>query len=126
MNKEILKPLGEYILICSKGDVKQSPILVAPGANETYNNHTQWIDKENTVLSIGEKVDSIKVGDKVLLDPHSPLKKANAITEMFEERLGKKTTQKVKINGKVVEGVDDIEIEKYFLVDIKHILGIIK
>ena len=123
--KHIFKPLGKYVIIRSLGEIKEvnKSIALPDELKKTYAAHRQWIDNDNTIYEIGDEVSKVKVGDKVLLDAHTKLKKIDAITKIVEEKTGVKFDVEIKNDKNVL--VNTIEKEKYFAVEESEILCIL-
>lgn len=123
--KHILKPLGKFIIIHSKGEVKNSSkfIAIPDGMKETYKSHRIWEDNDNKVYAIGDEVTKVKIGDKVLLNAHTKMRLMDRITPIVENFLG----VSFKVDVKNDEGtlINTEEIEKYFAVLEEDIITII-
>ena len=119
--KHIFKPVGKHIIVHSKGEEKNSKILV-PDLG-TYRDHRQWNDKENIVYAIGDEVTKVEIGDRILLGEHVKMMRADMITKMVEERLGIKFTIEHRDDkGSIIA---DEETEKYFCISEDDILTIV-
>lgn len=119
--KHIFKPLGKFIIIHSLGEEKKTSVIVPK--LDTYREHRQWEDFENTVYAIGDEVTKVKIGDKVLLDAHTKLRKLEKITKIVEEKSGVKFTIQQKDDKG--ETINEIETKKYFAVTEDDIIAII-
>lgn len=118
---DILKPVGKYVIIHSKGKEERKNIIVPKFG--TYRDHRQWIDKNNEVYAVGDEVTKVKVGDMVVFDSHTPLERADKLTEIMEESLGFKA--KAEIKDKDGRVISEEETEKYFAIEEKYIIAVI-
>ena len=127
--KDIFKPLNGHVFIHSKGEEKKDKILTIPDSG-SYNKHRSWEEKDNIVVAIGEDITKVKVGDKVILAPATPMRKADFINKMIEEKTGVKTTKDIMVKyndkNKKESKIGEEQIEKYFAILEDNILAIIK
>lgn len=123
--KHIFRPVGKYIIIRSIGNIKEVSSLIAmpEGMKDTYKAHRRWEDNENFVFAIGDEVTKVKIGDRILFEPHRALRRIDKLTKIVEEKTGFmfKTEFKDK-DGKVV---NIEETEKYFAITEDEIICVV-
>lgn len=120
-NKQHFKLMDDYIIVHSKGKEKNNKILVPQ--NGSYEQRKQWAAEINEVYAVADNVENIKVGDKILLVAPIKLRGIEKLTEVMEEKLGKKFT--VEITGKDGNRIGEEEKEKYFAVKEEDVICVI-
>ena len=121
--KPKFKMLNGHLIVHSKGEEKLNKIKV-PNM-ESYQDHRQWIDKDNTVYAVAKDIDNqVNVGDKILLKEHCRLQAENRITKIIEEMTGTKTSQEILDKEGKKTGHTE-ELEKYFIIKLEDILCVI-
>lgn len=107
------KLMDDYILVHSKGEEKIKTIAIPKTGS--YAQRREWIDRINIVVAIGNDVKKIGIGDNILLNPHTKIRRIDEITKIISELLNKSFVIKFKDkSGKEIGG--EQEIEKYYIV----------
>ena len=123
--KRLFKPIGKYIIVHSKGKIKESSKLIAmpDGMKDTYRSRRIWEDNENIVYAKGDEVTKVNVGDRLFLDAHVKLRRLKELTEFVENKLG--ISFKVDIRDAKGILVNTEETEKYFAILEEDIIAVI-
>ena len=119
---DFIRPLGEFILINSKGKIKSHSIAIPN--TDSYSQHRQWEDSKNIVIAIGEKVKEVNVGNNVILGPHVKMRRADELTSLVETKLGISLKIDFKDKDGKLLGMSQ-DTEKYFMVKEEDILAIL-
>jgi len=110
-----LIPKNKFIILYSNRERRVETIIVPE--TKSYESHKSWRYGDCTVHSVGEGVEiDIRPGDKVILDPLTPVKQFEDITKHIEEIEGKKLKQDETAG----------RLEGYFACEEKHIIAIIR